>query len=126
MMYCVTAPTLGGSGNITVSVRPRLTVARIKEMTARVFEVPLSSMTSDRRARDVARPRQVAMYLAADLTPKSLPTIGRLFGGRDHTTVIHAIKRVEQLIDLDADFAADVDAVRSLLGVSRPLEMLAA
>ena len=52
-------------------------------------------MTSARRAREVARPRQVAMYLSKRLTPRSLPEIGRRFGGRDHTTVIHAIKRIK-------------------------------
>jgi len=56
----------------------------------------------------VARPRQVAMYLAKQLTPRSLPEIGRRFGGRDHTTVIHAVRRIEKLRQTDAELDADV------------------
>ena len=69
-------------------------------------------MLSARRARDVARPRQIAMYLAKRLTPRSLPEIGRRFGGRDHTTVIHAIKRIKELRAADSELDSDV---RSLL-----------
>ena len=65
-------------------------------------------MVSARRARAVARPRQIAMYLAKRLTPRSLPEIGRRFGGRDHTTVIHAVKQIERLRGEDADLDADV------------------
>jgi chromosomal replication initiator protein len=72
-------------------------------------------MWSARRDRGVARPRQVAMYLARELTPMSLPCIGRLFGKRDHTTVIHAIKTVERLIATDTEFAADVAVLREEL-----------
>ena len=67
------------------------------------------------RARAVARPRQVAMYLAKQLTPRSLPEIGRKFGGRDHTTVIHAIKKVEELLAADKAFAEDVEMLRRML-----------
>ena len=63
-------------------------------------------MTSARRAREVARPRQVAMYLSKQLTPKSLPDIGRRFGGRDHTTVIHAVRQIEKLRASDAELDA--------------------
>ena len=65
-------------------------------------------MTSARRAREVARPRQIAMYIAKQLTPRSLPEIGRRFGGRDHTTVIHAIKQIEKLRQIDAELDSDV------------------
>jgi len=65
-------------------------------------------MTSARRAREVARPRQIAMYLAKQLTPRSLPEIGRRFGGRDHTTVIHAVRQIEKLRMADAELDADV------------------
>lgn len=93
--------------------RPVPAVADIKREVAHYFRLPLSEMTSERRARDVARPRQVAMYLAKKLTPKSLPNIGRCFGGRDHTTVIHAVKQVERLIGADVAIA---EAVRELEG----------
>lgn len=83
-------------------------IAEIQEKVADSFQIPLCEMTSARRARDVARPRQVAMYLSKQLTPKSLPEIGRMFGNRDHTTVIHAVKQVEKLLRLDPAFRAKV------------------
>ena len=72
-------------------------------------------MASTRRARVVARPRQVAMYLAKQLTPRSLPEIGRKFGGRDHTTVMHAVKKIEELIASDNSLAEDVELLRRML-----------
>lgn len=72
-------------------------------------------MHSSRRARNVARPRQVAMYLAKQLTARSLPEIGRKFGGRDHTTVMHAVKKVDELIAEDPSFAQDVEVLRRTL-----------
>ena len=72
-----------------------------------------SRRRSARRARAIARPRQIAMYLAKRLTTRSLPEIGRKFGGRDHSTVIHAVKRVEELRDSDREVDA---AVRVLMG----------
>lgn len=88
-------------------------VADIQREVAAFFRIPVAEMVSQRRARDVARPRQVAMYLAKKLTPKSLPDIGRRFGGRDHSTVIHAVKQVERLIGADVAIA---EAVRELEG----------
>lgn len=85
-------------------------IAQIQSVTAAAFHIPLFEMTSHRRFRSVARPRQVAMYWAHRRTPYSLPQIGRLFGGRDHTTVIHAIKTVERLIGEDKAFARKVRA----------------
>ena len=67
------------------------------------------------RARQVARPRQVAMYLAKQLTARSLPEIGRKFGGRDHTTVMHAVSRIEELRGMDSAFAEDIDLLRRML-----------
>ena len=72
-------------------------------------------MSSARRARAVARPRQVAMYLAKQLTSRSLPEIGRKFGNRDHTTVMHAVSRVTELMERDGTFAEDVELLRRLL-----------
>jgi len=72
-------------------------------------------MLSPRRARAVARPRQVAMFLSKALTSKSLPEIGRRFGGRDHTTVIHAVKKIEELKSVDSQIAEDVELLRRML-----------
>jgi chromosomal replication initiator protein len=63
----------------------------------------------------VARPRQVAMYLSKQLTSRSLPEIGRAFGGRDHTTVMHAVRKVEELVKLDTAFAEDVELLTRML-----------
>lgn len=107
--------TLGISGSGYVSVRPRRTVKRIQEIVAAHYGIPIGEMVSRRRHRSFARPRQVAMYLARETTPKSFPDIGRFFGGRDHTTVIHAIKAVERLCRDDEDFAVDVEVLRERL-----------
>jgi chromosomal replication initiator protein len=72
-------------------------------------------MTSARRARAVARPRQVAMYLAKQLTSRSLPEIGRKFGNRDHTTVMHAVARVAELMEQDSEFQERVELLRGML-----------
>ena len=93
----------------------RITIEEIQKKVADHFDVKLAEMHSARRARSVARPRQVAMYLAKQLTPRSLPEIGRRFGGRDHTTVMHAIRKVEELRGSDAGFAEDVDLLRRVL-----------
>ncbi len=93
----------------------RITIDEIQKKVAEHYNVRLTDMHSARRARAVARPRQVAMYLAKQLTPRSLPEIGRKFGGRDHTTVIHAIKKIEELTAFDVTFREDVDLLRRLL-----------
>ena len=93
----------------------RVTVEEIQKQVAGHYNIRLNDMYSARRARAVARPRQVAMYLSKKLTPRSLPEIGRKFGGRDHTTVMHAVKRVEELRAIDRQFAEDLDLLRRML-----------
>ncbi|MFP6745889.1 MAG: chromosomal replication initiator protein DnaA, partial [Alphaproteobacteria bacterium] len=93
----------------------RITIEEIQKRVAEHFNIRIADMHSARRARAVARPRQVAMYLAKQLTSRSLPEIGRKFGGRDHTTVMHAVKKVEQLRETDAAFAEDIDLLRRML-----------
>jgi chromosomal replication initiator protein len=93
----------------------RVTIDEIQKRVAEHFNLRLSDMHSARRARAVARPRQIAMYLSKQLTARSLPEIGRKFGGRDHTTVMHAVKKVEELREVDAIFADDVDLLRRML-----------
>ena len=83
----------------------RITIEEIQKKVAEHFSIRITDMSSARRARNVARPRQVAMYLAKQLTQRSLPDIGRRFGGRDHTTVMHAVSRVGELMSRDAGFA---------------------
>lgn len=93
----------------------RVTIEEIQKQVSSHFNIRTSDMHSARRARSVARPRQVAMYLAKQLTTRSLPEIGRKFGGRDHTTVMHAVKKVEELREHDSSFAEDVELLRRML-----------
>ena len=92
-----------------------ITIDDIQRKVADYYNLRLSDLLSARRSRQIARPRQVAMYLSKILTTRSLPEIGRKFGGRDHTTVIHAVKRVEGLRDSDTAIQEEVDLLtRSL------------
>jgi len=93
----------------------RITIDEIQRRVSEHFNIKMAEMTSSRRSRVVARPRQVAMYLAKHLTQRSLPEIGRRFGGRDHTTVMHAVKKVEELTRLDRAFAEDVEMLHRML-----------
>ena len=93
----------------------RVTIDEIQKRVAEHFNIRVADMHSARRARAVARPRQVAMYLAKQLTARSLPEIGRKFGGRDHTTVMHAVRKVEELRSTDPTFAEDVELLRRML-----------
>jgi chromosomal replication initiator protein len=86
----------------------RVTIDEIQRRVSDHYRIRQAEMSSARRAREVARPRQIAMYLAKQLTPRSLPEIGRRFGGRDHTTVIHAVRQIEKLRQTDAELDADV------------------
>jgi len=93
----------------------RITIEEIQKKVAEHFNIRVADMHSARRARQVARPRQVAMYLAKQLTSRSLPEIGRKFGGRDHTTVMHAVKKIEELRAGDVSFAEDIELLRRML-----------
>ena len=93
----------------------KVTIEEIQKRVAEHFNIRLSEMYSARRARAVARPRQVAMYLSKQLTARSLPEIGRKFGGRDHTTVMHAVRKVDELRSLDSNFAEDIELLRRML-----------
>ncbi len=89
----------------------RITVDDIQKATAEHFGMKQTDLLSERRTRAVARPRQAAMYLAKQMTTRSLPDIGRRFGGRDHTTVLHAVRRIEELKAGDPALAADLEAI---------------
>ncbi len=93
----------------------KVTIADIQRRVAEHYNMRLTDMTSARRARAVARPRQVAMFLAKQLTGSSLPEIGKKFGNRDHTTVMHACARVTELVVSDSTLAEDVELLRKQL-----------
>jgi chromosomal replication initiator protein len=93
----------------------RVTIDEIQKRVAEHYNIRLADMHSARRARAVARPRQVAMYLCKQLTPRSLPEIGRKFGGRDHTTVMHAVRKIEELRGTDRTLAEDIELLRRML-----------
>jgi len=93
----------------------RVKIEDIQRVVARQYNVSRSDLLSSRRTANVVRPRQVAMYLAKQLTTRSLPEIGRKFGGRDHTTVMHAVRKIEELRAVDSGFSEDVDLLRRML-----------
>ena len=101
--------------DLLISHQRRITIDDIQKCVSEHYAIKPSEMSSARRSRVVARPRQVAMYLAKQLTSRSLPEIGRKFGGRDHTTVMHAIKKIEELKQSDTMLNKDVDLLLKML-----------
>jgi chromosomal replication initiator protein len=95
---------------------PAPMIAHIQATVAAYYHLDRMAMTSQRRDKSVSHPRQLAMYLCRELTPRSLPDIGRRFGNRDHTTVMHAIKAVEKRLAGDWELRADLLAIRERLG----------
>ena len=93
----------------------QISIDAIQNRVASHYGVRVAEMFSPRRARNIARPRQVAMFLAKNLTSLSYPEIGRQFGGRDHTTVMHAVRTIEGLVNSDQAVAEDVQLLKSLL-----------
>ena len=93
----------------------RVTIEEIQRKVAEHYNIRLSDMIGPKRVRTLARPRQVAMYLSKELTARSLPDIGRRFGGRDHTTIIHGVRKVEELVASDPQLAEDLRMLRRLL-----------
>ncbi len=97
------------------SSQRKVNIEQIQKKVSENFNVKMSDMSSARRSRTVVRPRQIAMYLSKSLTSRSLPEIGRRFGNRDHTTVIHAVKKVEELRNIDVSFDEDVELLIRML-----------
>ncbi len=93
----------------------RITVDEIQKQVASHFHIRVADMFSARRSRQIARPRQIAMYLAKNLTSLSYPEIGRRFGNRDHTTIMHAVRKVEELMVSDTELSDDVSLLKSVL-----------
>ena len=92
-----------------------ITVDKIQNVVSNHFNIALSEMLSQRRSRPLARPRQIAMYLAKKMTTRSLPEIGRRFANRDHTTVIHAVKTITRLSEQDDEMKKNISQIKSLL-----------
>lgn len=97
------------------SYERRVTIEEIQRQVASHYQIRVGDMHSARRSRSIARPRQIAMFLAKQLTQHSLPDIGRRFGGRDHTTVLHAVKKIDELCIIDKQFQDDVEFLRRML-----------
>jgi chromosomal replication initiator protein len=93
----------------------RVTVEEIQRKVAEHFNIRLSDMLGPKRTRTIARPRQIAMYLSKELTTRSLPEIGRRFGGRDHTTILHGVRKVEEMRATDRQLADEIELLRRLL-----------
>jgi len=92
-----------------------VTVEEIQRKVAEHFNIRLSDMLGPKRTRTIARPRQIAMYLSKELTSRSLPEIGRRFGGRDHTTILHGVRKVEEMRGADSQLNEDIELLRRLL-----------
>ena len=101
--------------DILRSSERKVTVEEIQRKVAEHYNIRLSDMIGPKRLRTIARPRQVAMYLAKHMTTRSLPEIGRRFGGRDHTTILHGVRKVEELRASDTQLSEDLDLLRRLL-----------
>jgi chromosomal replication initiator protein len=93
----------------------QVSVENIQKTVADYYKIKVSEMYSKKRSRMIARPRQVAMALAKELTPLSLPDIGDAFGGRDHTTVLHACRKIAELRSTTPDITRDFDALIQVL-----------
>ncbi|MEE9375773.1 MAG: chromosomal replication initiator protein DnaA [Rhizobiaceae bacterium] len=93
----------------------RVRIEDIQKVVARHFNVSKNDLLSNRRTRLIVRPRQIAMYLSKNLTPRSLPEIGRRFGGRDHTTVLHAVRKIEGMIKEDTQLAREIELLKRLI-----------
>ncbi|MEL6204992.1 MAG: chromosomal replication initiator protein DnaA [Pseudomonadota bacterium] len=93
----------------------KVSIEEIQRTVAEHYNMRMSDMVGPKRNRNIARPRQMAMYLSKRLTSRSLPEIGRRFGGRDHTTVMHAVKKVEELMKTDTQIAEDLELLRRML-----------
>jgi len=93
----------------------RIRIEDIQRIVARHYNVSKSDLLSARRTKVIVRPRQIAMYLAKTMTPRSLPEIGRRFGGRDHTTVLHAVRKIEELARTETSLADEIEALKRLI-----------
>jgi chromosomal replication initiator protein len=89
-----------------------ITLESLTKTVAAHYRLTLQDILASTRLRTIARPRQVAMFMAKELTPLSLPEIGKYYGGKDHTTVMYAVRKIRQIMDHDPDFAEDMQTLR--------------
>ena len=101
--------------NVHMDNERRITIDEIQKKVSSYYHVKHDDLISSRRIRTFARPRQIAMYLSKKLTTRSLPEIGRKFGGRDHTTVIHAVKKIEELKSNNTKFEEDINLITQMI-----------
>src|SRR5699024_3177925 len=98
--------------DIIPSRKPRaITIADIQEVVSKKYNIKLEDFAARKRTRSIAFPRQIAMYLSRQLTDLSLPKIGEEFGGRDHTTVIHAFDKISEMVEEDNHFESDIEEI---------------
>lgn len=112
LAFRVAVETIAKRGTIT----PRISIEDVQKKVAEYFELDPREFRSGQRSRRVTRPRQVAMFLAREVTMRSLPEIGRRFGGRDHTTVLHACRRIASLCNEDPNFKQEIDFLKRFVG----------
>ena len=93
----------------------KIRIEEIQQVVARHYNLSKNDLLSSRRIRTIVKPRQIAMYLAKNLTPRSLPEIGRRFGGRDHTTVLHAIRKIETQVGKDNKLEKELELLKRLI-----------
>jgi chromosomal replication initiator protein len=93
----------------------RIRIEDIQKVVARHYNVSKHDLLSARRTRTIVRPRQIAMYLAKTMTPRSFPEIGKRFGGRDHTTVLHAVRKIEEMVSADQTLAQEIELLKRMI-----------
>ncbi len=93
----------------------KVKIEDIQRLVANHYNVSRQDILSSRRTATVVRPRQIAMFLSKALTPRSYPEIGRRFGGRDHTTVLHAVRKIEEMAQKDSSLASEIDLLKRML-----------
>ena len=106
------SPSTEAEPETVASLPKKVFVREVQAVVAAFYGISVAAMISARRMRELVRPRHIAMYLASETTGQSLPAIGRLFGGRDHTTVLHAVRKIERQIAASAELAAEIEALR--------------
>ncbi len=103
-------------GHLVAAGEPRrVRIEDIQRVVAKHYNVSRQELVSNRRTRVIVKPRQIAMYLSKTLTPRSFPEIGRRFGGRDHTTVLHAVRKIEELISADTKLSHEIELLKRLI-----------
>jgi chromosomal replication initiator protein len=93
----------------------KVSIDEIQRRVAEHYNIRLADLIGPKRIRTIARPRQIAMYLSKHMTLRSLPEIGRRFGGRDHTTIMHGVRKIEEMMATDSQLADDLQLLRRML-----------